>query len=166
MSTETPARSRLIITIILVLFAIAILFVVPLLVKQILPNVIAGQQAKYDKLIVSEDPAVKIQAQMIDEAPFLVSLFFPIWMGLSVVGAIVFLVTSLAFYRGENWARGLALLCFAMPSIGGAYMLVPCINFTGFGSNAVSAMIISVLGLIPYFLIVLAGKAALGDKIT
>lgn len=165
MSTETPARSRLIITIVLVLFAVAILFVEPLLVKQVLPQVIAGQQARFDKLSASEKPEDKVTAALIEDTPYLVSLFFTIWMGLAVVGAMVFLVTSRAFYRSEKWAKGLALLCFAMPSMGGAYMLVPTINFIGFGVPVVFTMIIALLGLIPYFTIVLSGKAALGQKI-
>jgi len=163
--SEKPARARLVITIVLLIFAVAILFVEPLLVKQILPQVIANQQMRYEKGIVSEDPAVVLQAKLIEKTPYLVSLFFTVWMGLGVVGAIAFLVIARAYYRGENWARGLALLCFSMPAMGGAYMLVPTINFVGFGTEVVFTMIIALLGLIPYFTIVLAGKAAVGQKI-
>ncbi len=159
MKSEKNDRTRLIITIVMIAAALAILFVEPLLVKQVLPQVIAGQQARYEKNIVSTDPAVQTQAKLIEDAPYLVSLFFPIWMGLGVAAAFVVLVIARAYYRGEKWARGVALLCFAFPAMGGAYMMVPAINFTGFGTNVINTMIISLLGLIPYFTILLAEKA-------
>ncbi len=159
MSSETSARTRLIITVVMVVAALAILIVEPLLVKQVLPQVIAVQQARYEKGIASEDPAAQLQAKLIEDAPYLVSLFFPIWMGLGVAAAMVVLVIARAYYRGEKWARGVALLCFAFPAMGGAYMMVPSINFTGFGTNVVYTMIIALLGLIPYFTILLAEKS-------
>lgn len=165
MSSETSQRTRLIVTIVMVVAAVVILFAAPLLVKQVLPQVIAGQQARFEKASASTDPATQLQAKLIEDAPYLVSLFFPIWMGLSVVGAMVVLVIARAYYRGEKWARGVALLCFAFPSIAGAYMMVPSINFTGFGPNVVKTIILSLLGLIPYFTIVLSEKSDVVGKV-
>jgi hypothetical protein len=82
-----------------------------------------------------------------------------------VVGAFVVLVIARAYYRAEKWARGVALLCFAFPAMGGAYMLVPAINFTGFGTYVIYSMIISLLGLIPYFTILLAEKSDAMQKV-
>jgi len=43
-----------------------------------------------------------------------------------------------------------------MPSMAGAYMLIPWINFVGFGNGAPYPIFIALLGLIPYFWILLA----------
>jgi len=165
MLLETPKKTRLIITIVMVVAALITIFAEPLLVKQILPPIIKGQQARYEKMSASDNQEDKAKAEMIKDTPYLVSFFYPLWMALGVFGGIVVLVIARQYYEGKDWARGIALLCFAMPSMGGAYMLVPAINFTGFGTYVIYAMIISLLGLIPYFTIILGEKAALKNKL-
>lgn len=165
MSLETSQRTRLTITVVMIVAALLIIVVEPLLVKQILPPIIKNQQTRYEKMSSSDDPEMKAKAEMIKDTPYLVSFFYPFWMGLGIVGAFAVLVVANAYKRGEKWARGVALLGFAMPSMGGAYMLVPAINFTGFGTYVIYAMIISLLGLIPYFTILLAEKSDLMQKV-
>lgn len=158
MLSETPKKTRLVITIVMVVVALITIFAEPLLVKQILPPIIEGQQARFEKMSASDVPEDRAKAAIIEETPYLVSFFYPFWMGLGVFSAIVVLVIAREYYDGKQWARGVALLCFSMPAMGGAYMLVPAINFTGFGTYVIYAMIISLLGLIPYFTILLAEK--------
>ena len=165
MLSETPKKTRLIITYIMVIAALVTIVSEPLFVKQILPPIIAGQQAKYEKMSNSDDAELLTKAELIKDTPYLVSFFYPLWMALGVFASIVVLVIARQYYDGKAWARGLALLCFAMPSMGGAYMLVPAINFTGFGKYVIYAMIISLLGLIPYFAILLGEKSNLKTKI-
>jgi hypothetical protein len=165
MLSETPKKTRLVITIVMVVAALITIFVEPLLVKQILPPIIKGQQERYEKMSASENPEDKVKAELILDTPYLVSFFYPFWMALGVFGSIVVLVIGRQYYEGHQWARGLALLCLAMPSMGGAYMLVPAINFTGFGTYVIYAMIIALLGLIPYFTIILAEKNVVKNKI-
>ncbi len=165
MLPETPQRTRMIIMIVMVVAALLIIVVEPLLVQQILPPIIKGQQTRYEKMSTSDNSEDLAKAELIKDTPYLVSFFYPFWMGLGVVGAIVVLVIARAYYRNESWARGVALLCFALPSMGGAYMLVPAINFTGFGTYVIYAMIISLLGLIPYFTILLAEKSDMMQKV-
>lgn len=165
MLSETSQRTRLIITVVMIIAALLIIVVEPLMVKKMLPDIIASQQTKYEKMSTSDDPQNQLKAELIKDTPFLVSFFYPFWMGLGVVGAFVVLVIARSFYRGENWARGVALLCFAFPSMGGAYMFVPWINFVGFGSYFPPAVIIALLGLIPYFTILLAEKSDSMQKV-
>ena len=155
----------MIIVLVMVVAALITIFAEPLLVRQTLPPIIAGQQARYEKMSASDNQQDKAKAEMIKDTPYLVSFFFPFWMGLGVVGAIIVLVIARAYYRGEQWSRAVALLCFAMPAMGGAYMLVPAINFTGYGPYVVNMMIISLLGLIPYFTILLAEKSDTMQKV-
>jgi hypothetical protein len=165
MSSETPQKTRLVITIVIVVAALITIFVEPLLVKQILPPIIQGQQARYEKMSASDSPEDQAKAQLIKDTPYLVSFFYPFWMALGVFGSIVVLVIARQYYEGAQWARGVALLCLSMPSMGGAYMLVPAINFTGFGSYVIYAMIIALLGLIPYFTIILGEKDTVKNKV-
>ncbi|MCZ7666976.1 MAG: hypothetical protein M5U34_07005 [Chloroflexi bacterium] len=52
----------------------------------------------------------------------------------------------------RGWARGLALLCLAVPAMGGAYMIVPWMNFVGTAEGGFPpAVTIMAIGLIPYF---------------
>lgn len=159
MQSETPKRTRLIITWVMVIAAVILIFAEPLLVKQILPDIIAAQQAKFEKLSTSGDAELVLKSKLIKDTPYLVSFFYPFWMGLGVFGSIVVLVIARQYYEGEKWARGLALLCFAIPSVGGAYMFVPWMNFVGFGKGFPGPIIIALLGLVPYFTILLAEKS-------
>ena len=90
---------------------------------------------------------------------WLVSFFFPFWGTMSVLAGIALLVLAKPLYNGEGWARGAALLALSFPSIGGAYMIVPWMNFVGtkYGGfpPAVATMMI---GLIPFFAILLMDK--------
>ncbi|MEA3351392.1 MAG: hypothetical protein U9Q82_12280 [Chloroflexota bacterium] len=165
MLSETPKKTRLVITYVMVIAALITIFAEPLIVKQVLPPIIEGQQARYEKKSASDDPQDKFLAEIIKDTPYLVGFFYPLWMGLGVVASIVVLVIARAYYRGEQWARAVALFCFAMPAMGGAYMLVPSVNFTGFSSGTINTIIISMLGLIPYFTILLAEKSDLMQKV-
>jgi hypothetical protein len=158
MLSETSKKTRQVIAIVMVVFALVTIFAEPLMVKAILPPIIKGQQARYDKMSVSDVKEDQIKAEMIKDTPYLVSFFYPFWMALGVFGCIVVLAIAKAYVEGKQWARGLALLCFSFVAMGGAYMLVPAINFTGFGTYVIYAMIIGALGLIPYFTILLGEK--------
>jgi hypothetical protein len=69
-------------------------------------------------------------------------------------------------YNGEKWARGLALLCLVIPSISGAYMIVPWMNFIGNVQGRFSpAVIIMTIDLVPYFALLLLEKGDWMQKI-
>ena len=150
---------RLTATIILVVFALVTIFAVPLIVKNILPGIIDSQIARFNKMSTSEDPEQVNKAPLIEDTPYLVSFFYPLWMALSVFGGVTCLVIAKSFYEGKLWTRGVALLSTAMPSMGGAYMLIPWINFIGFDKGFPMPVIIALLGLIPYFAILLLEEA-------
>ena len=97
---------------------------------------------------------------------WLVSFFYPFWGTMSVIGGIALLVIAKPLYEGKAWARGLALLSLAVPSMGGAYMIVPWMNFVGSKEGGFPpAIIIMMIGLIPYFAILLADKGDLKQKL-
>ena len=97
---------------------------------------------------------------------WLVSFFFPFWGTTTLLAGLALLVIVKPLYNGEGWARGAALLALSFPSIGGAYMIVPWMNFVGtkYGGfpPAVATMMI---GLIPFFAILLMDKGDNKQKI-
>ena len=114
---------------------------------------------------VLEGAAVKIPASgnpLIATAPRIVIAFFPVWGGLSIAAGIALLLVAWAIYKGEAWARPAAVGLLAIPSITGAYYSGPVMFF---GKSALPIFIlIALLGLVPYFTILLWGKAPAGEK--
>lgn len=114
---------------------------------------------------VLEGAAVKIPASgnpLITTAPRIVIAFFPVWSGLSIAAGIALLLVAWAIYKGETWARPAAIGLLAIPSITGAYYSGPVMYF---GKSALPIFIIvALLGLVPYFTILLWGKASAGEK--
>ncbi len=157
MQNPSP-QVRTIVTVVLIVGALLSIIATPLITKSTLPAIIDKQISRFEKLSVSDNPEEVKKSKLIEDTPYLVSFFFPMWMALSVFGGIVALAIAKPFWDGKLWARGLALLAMSMPSMAGAYMLIPWINFVGFEAGFPPAIIISLFGLVPYFTILLAEK--------
>ncbi|MFP3853680.1 MAG: hypothetical protein ACLFWD_05230, partial [Anaerolineales bacterium] len=83
-----------------------------------------------------------------------------------LVAGLTLLVIARDLYSGEMKFRGLALLCMAVPSMGGAYMLVPWMNFIGSEQGGFPpALVIMAIGLIPYFTLLLAERGDMTQKV-
>ena len=161
MLLETPRNIRLAVVSLVVLAAILMTVLVPFIGFDMVNPIVTAQQARIEKFTAEGNP----QAPLLTYTVWLVSFFFPFWSTMSVVAGIVLLVLALPLYRGERWTRGLALLCLAVPSIGGAYMVVPWMNFIGSAQGGFPpAVTIMMIGLIPYFAILLFDKANLSQK--
>lgn len=115
---------------------------------------------------VLKGAAVKIPASgnpLIASAPRIVITFFPFWVALSVAAGIALLLAAWAIYRGETWARPAAIGLLAIPSITGAYLSGPVMFF---GRVALPYfLLVTLIGLVPYFIILLWGKAPLSEKL-
>lgn len=153
MSPDVSRRTRLIVVAIVVIAAVLMIAVVPFIVSPMLDKIQHAQLAKYEKLLALKDP----QAPLIKPSMALVGWTFPFWMSLAMMAGAILLIIAKPLYEGKKWAKALTLVCLAMPSIGGAYMLVPFMNFIGKGVPP--ALAIMTIGLIPYFTVVLADKA-------
>lgn len=117
--------------------------------------IVKAQQARIEKFTAENNP----QAPLLTYTVWLVSFFFPFWSTLSVIAGVALLAIALPYYRGECWTRGLVLLCLAIPAIGGAYMIVPWMNFIGSAKGGFPpAVTIMTVGLIPYFTVLLTEK--------
>lgn len=161
MLLSTSRQVRLAVVTLVVIAAILMIAVIPFIGFDMVNPIVKAQQARIEKFTAENNP----QAPLLAYTVWLVSFFFPFWSTMSLIGGIVLLVIALPLYRGERWTRGLALLCLAVPSIGGAYMIVPWMNFIGSAQGGFPpAVTIMTIGLIPYFAILLAEKVDLTQK--
>ena len=162
MLLSTPRNIRLIVVSLMVIAAILMIAVVPFIGFDLVNPIVKAQQARIEKFTAEGNP----QAPLLAYTVWLVSFFFPFWSTMSLIAGIAALAIVLPYYRGERWTRGLALLMFAVPAIGGAYMIVPWMNYIGSvkGGFPPSVIIMSI-GLIPYFAILLAEKVDMTQKL-
>jgi len=162
MLVKTPKQIRLAVVILVVIAAILMIAWVPFIGFDMVNPIVTAQQARIAKFIAESNP----QAPLLKLTVWLVSFFYPFWSTLSLVAGIILLVIAVPLYRGDKWTRGLALLCLAVPSIGGAYMIVPWMNFVGSAQGGFPpAVIMMTIGLLPYFALLLAEKVDFKQKI-
>jgi len=105
---------------------------------------------------VLKGAAIKIPASgnpLLRTAPQIVITFFPFWTGLSMAAGIALMLIALPIYKGERWARPMAIGLLVIPSITGAYLSGPVMFF---GQSAVRNFVaVMIIGLVPYFLVLL-----------
>ncbi|MDT8305558.1 MAG: hypothetical protein RRC07_06445 [Anaerolineae bacterium] len=155
-------KVRQIVVGVIVVAALLMILVVPFIAFNMVNPILGYQEARIAKFIAEGDPS----APLLTLTTWLVSFFFPFWGTLSVIAGLALLVIAKALYEGEEWARGLALLCLAIPSMGGAYMIVPWMNFVGTAEGGFPpAVFIMTIGLIPYFTLLLVDRGDRTQKI-
>lgn len=161
MSPRTSRQVRMVVLSLVLIAAVLMIAVVPFIVNGTLNPIIEGQLARIEKFKALGTPVGNAQAAVIRVTPWTTGFLFPLWAVLSFVGGITLLVVARPLYRGETWARGAALTALAMPAMGGAFMLVPWMNFVGSVQGGFPpAVLIMAIGLIPYFAIILAEKSS------
>jgi len=162
MLVKTPKQIRLAIVSLIVLAAILMIVWIPFIGFDMVNPIVTAQQERIVKFTAENNPAAPLLALTV----WLVSFFYPFWSTLSLIAGIVLIVIAIPLYKGEKWTRGLALLCLAIPSMGGAYMIVPWMNFVGSVQGGFPpAVIMMSVGLIPYFALLLAEKVDLSQKV-
>lgn len=166
MLLSTSRNTRLVVVTIVVIAAILMIAVVPFIGFGMANPVAQGQLARIEKFKAEGTPEMAVQAALLELTPWLITFFYPFWSLLSLVAGIALLVIAKDLYNGEKWARGLALLCLAIPSMGGAYMIVPWMNFIGSVKGGYPpAVTIMMIGLVPYFTLLLLEKGDWMQKI-
>jgi len=162
MLVKTPKQIRLAIVSLVVLAAILMIVWIPFIGFDMVNPIVTAQQERIVKFTAENNPSAPLLALTV----WLVSFFYPFWSTLTLIAGVVLIVIAIPLYKGEKWTRGLALLCLAIPSMGGAYMIVPWMNFVGSVQGGFPpAVIIMTVGLIPYFALLLAEKVDLSQKI-
>lgn len=155
MLQQTNVQTRKIVMGVVIVFALLMIALVPFMSFDMVNPILTNQIERIAQYTADGNPA----APLLTLTTWLVSFFYPFWGTLSVIAGIALLVIVKPLYDGKPWARGLALLCFSIPAMGGAYMIVPWMNFVGSKVGGFPpAIIITTIGLLPYFTILLADK--------
>lgn len=162
MSQYAKSQTKTVVLVLIIIAAVLMIAVVPFISFDMVNPIVTRQIERIDTFTAEGNPS----APLLTLTTWLVSFFYPFWGTMSFVGGVVLLVIAKAFYEGKPWTRGLVLLCLAIPSMGGAYMIVPWMNFVGSKDGGFPpALIIMFIGLIPYFTLLLAEKGDIKQKL-
>jgi len=162
MSPNTSPGTKKIVLGLVILAAVLMIAVVPFTAFKMVNPILTYQIERIAKFTAEGNPS----APLLTLTTWLVSFFYPFWGTMSAIAGIALLVIAKPLYEGKTWSRGLALLSLAVPSMGGAYMIVPWMNFVGSKEGGFPpAIIIMMIGLIPYFAILLADKGDFKQKL-
>lgn len=154
MRNNTTSTGRSVMAFVALIAGILLITLIPDFGTKAMDAVLKGYAAKIAKV---PDPTLLIPASK------LVTFFFPFWSALCMVAGAALILLARPIYRGEEWARPIALGLLAIPSVAGAYMLGPIMFFA---KPAISAsVIIALTGLIPYFIILLYERSSPIDKL-
>ncbi len=162
MLQSTPKMNRQIVLALVLIAAVLMVVYVPFESFDMVNPIVKYQQARIEKFTAEANP----QAPLLKLTVWLVSFFYPFWGSLSVFAGLALLVIAKPLYNGERWTRGLALILLSVPAIGGAYMIVPWMNFVGSVEGGFPpAVLIMTIGLVPYFALLLLEKVDLWQKL-
>jgi hypothetical protein len=162
MLLSTPKSTRQIVAGIIIIAALLMILVIPFMGFDMVNPIVKAQQVRIEKFYAENNP----QAPLLELTVWLVSFFYPFWSTMSVIAGLALLVIVLPLYRGERWTRGLALILLSFPAIGGAYMLVPWMNFIGSQQGGFPpSVFMMMVGLVPYFALLLLEKVSWQQKL-
>lgn len=148
---ETPQKNRMGMAIVAIAVGLLMISVIPFMVQTALERVLIHLLEH-----VKTNPAFSSGIKLFD-------FFYPIWRALIFVAGIALIVISPGIKRGEEWTYPLAMVLFALPSIGGMFMFLPYISFVpGFPLP----LIISAIGLTGYWSFIFLRKAEKMQKWT
>ncbi len=152
MSEQKAVKDRRILAVLTAVAGVLMFSVVPVAVARAMDAVLKGS-------------ALKIQAtgnQLLTTGPKIVITFWPFWGGLCITAGVILLYVAWAIYKGQIWAKPVAIGLLALPAITGAYFSGPIMFFNK--SAMQYFLIIALIGLIPYFVLLLWGSTGKGEK--
>lgn len=162
MLQSTPKMNRQIVVALVLIAAVLMVVYVPFESFGMVNPIVKYQQARIEKFTAEANP----QAPLLKLTVWLVSFFYPFWGTLSALAGLALFTIAKPLYNGERWTRGLTLILLSIPAIGGAYMIVPWMNFVGSVEGGFPpAVLIMTIGLVPYFALLLLEKVDLWQKL-
>lgn len=147
---ETVARNRNIMSLIAIAIGLVMAAVIPFLVQTSLERVLINLM-EHSKT----HPAFASGLKLFD-------FFYPVWRALIFTGGVTLIVISQQIKKGERWAYSLAMVCFALPAIGGMFMFLPYVSWVpGFPLP----IVISLIGLAGFWSFILLREGTRMQKI-
>jgi hypothetical protein len=129
----TSQKNRNAMSIIAVVIGLVMAYGIPFLIQTSLDRVLFH----LTEHINAGNPAFSSGIKLFD-------FFYPIWRALIFVAGAALIVISQEIKKGKEWSYQVAMVAFALPSIGGMFMFLPYISFVpGFPLP----MVISWIGL-------------------
>jgi hypothetical protein len=163
MTNETTQKGRLIMTVVAVVVGLFLLFSAPFISMKALTPALHN---------LTEVHQVQQPDGVWDTPVKILTATFHVWIALFVFGGATLLVIAKDIYADKKWARPVALTMLALPSMGGMTMVIPwmVLVWSDALGNKVSsgmpaALPIMLIGLIGYFIMLLAEKADAKTKI-
>lgn len=147
MVNNTTARGRLFMAITALVAGILMLTVVPKNGEAITNSIMQSLWAMFEK---TGNP---LNRAAIDIA----ATYMPMWVGLTAFAGAILLIVAWPIYKGEYWARPIALGLTAFPAITAAFMFGPVMNSSK--HMVMSDVTILLIGLIPYLIFLLCEKS-------
>lgn len=151
--SENSARERPVLGVIAGVAGLLVAVLVPVLTSRSMSAVLTGALAKIE---ATGNPALQ-------PALKLVTFFFPFWGALCMVVGVALVVLAWPIASGKGWARAVAVGLLAIPAVAGAYFSGPIMFFAK--SNMAIFLIVMLIGLVPYFLLLLWDVETTGKKL-
>ncbi len=149
---ETSQKNRNIMFGVAIVIGLVMAYVIPFMVQTSLERVLTHLLAH----IEAGNPAFTSGLKLFD-------FFYPVWQAVIFAAGAALIVISWEIKKGTEWTYPLAMMLFAMPSIGGFFMFLPYVSFVpGFPLP----MVISFIGLIGYWAFIFLRKAETAVKWT
>ncbi|MDT8305559.1 MAG: hypothetical protein RRC07_06450 [Anaerolineae bacterium] len=148
--TDTSQRNRSIMSGIAIVIGVVMMAVIPFLVQTSLERVLVNLMEH-----VKTHPAFSSGLKLFD-------FFYPVWRALIFTAGATLIVTSQQVRKGETWAYSLAMVCFALPAIGGMFMFLPYVSWVpGFPLP----IVISMIGLAGFWSFILLRAGSRMEKL-
>jgi hypothetical protein len=147
----TSQKNRIIMSVIAILVGLLMAYLVPFLVQTSLERVLVDLMAHIEE----GNPAFSSGLTLFD-------FFYPVWRALIFVAGATLILISQEIRKGTEWTFPLALVLFALPSIGGMFMFLPYISWVG---GFPLPMTISWIGLAGYWSFIFLRKEDLIPKL-
>jgi hypothetical protein len=113
-------------------------------------------QTSLERVLVNLLAHIEAGNPRFSSGPKLFDFFYPVWRAIIYVAGIALIVISQEIRKGEEWSYPLAMLLFALPSIGGMFMFLPYVSFVdGFPLP----VLISAIGLTGFWSFIFLRKA-------
>jgi hypothetical protein len=110
---ETSQKNRTIMSIVAIVMAAVIPFIVQTALERVLTDLIIH--------IDAGNPAFSSGIPLFD-------LFYPVWRAIIFVAGIALILISQEIRKGEEWTYPVAMALLALPAIGGFFMFLPYIT--------------------------------------
>lgn len=168
MLTDLSPTARRVVLGLIIIAALLYIIWLPSLTTSMINKIDTGLYNSIETLKTEGTPESLAKAAGRSVAVWQIALQYLAWANIIFVAGVAILAVLKPFYEGKSWARGFVLLCLSVGAITGAYTIQAWINIvmrnkpdSGFPPSA----ILMLVSLIPFFVVVLANKKAIEEKV-